>query len=77
MNIYRASIPRPRFTRAPTTPSPALDSPMKLDTWATRPTEAEQHPYRTGKGSGAVFDAGGEWLAGEKRGEFRQPTDPW
>ncbi|CAM9375864.1 unnamed protein product [Ectocarpus sp. 12 AP-2014] len=48
-----------------------------VDTWGTRPASAEHHPYCTGKGSGAVFDAGGEWLATEKRGEMRRPVEPW
>eukprot|EP00903_Cladosiphon_okamuranus_P011978 g11249.t1 len=48
-----------------------------VDTWATRPPSAEQHPYHTGKGSGAVFDVGGEWLAGEKRACSKPPVEPW
>ncbi|CAM9368319.1 unnamed protein product [Ectocarpus fasciculatus] len=48
-----------------------------VDTWGMRPASAEHHPYGTGKGSGAVFDAGGEWLAAEKRGEMRRPVEPW
>lgn len=53
----------------------------KVDTWATRPTSAEQRPYGTGVGAGAVFDAGGEWLAKERRrkegkGGPRE-RDPW
>lgn len=40
---------------------------FQVDTWATQETPAEHCPYRTGRGSGAVFDAGGEWLAAEKK----------
>ena len=66
--------------RAPLTLSSHPSSPkrsIKVDTWATRPPSAEHHPYRTGKGSGAAFDVGGEWLAGEKRGYSRPPLEPW
>ncbi|CAM9328286.1 unnamed protein product [Hapterophycus canaliculatus] len=48
-----------------------------IDTWGIRPTSAEQHPYRTGKGSGAVFDVGGQWLAAKKRDGSVQPAEPW
>lgn len=50
---------------------------QQVDTWATRPTEADPCPYGTGKGSGAVFDTGGQWLSSERRMTHGAPHECW
>lgn len=49
----------------------------KVDTWATRQIAADQGPYGTGKGSGAVFDAGGDWLERQRKAGARMQVEQW
>lgn len=72
--------PDPRHvldTCTETCASPPNFSREKVDTWATGPTSASTALYHTGKGSGAAFDAGGQWLATERKARPRLSLQQW